>query len=357
MARAIWTGSVAFGLVNVPVKLYAATEAKDIRFHQFQKDTGKRVHNRRVAEGTDDEVPYDDIVKGYEAHKGEFVIVTPEELEAVAPGASRTIDIEDFVELADVDPVFFERSYYLGPADKGAAPTYRLLLDAMADTGKAAIGRFVMRTKEYLAAIRPGEGALVLETLYFDDEIRDAADVVGDVPKAKVGEREMRIARQLIDSMATDWDPSRYQDTYRERVLDLLERKAEGEEVVLEEPKPRGRVLDLMAALEQSLESARQGGRASASTGSADASRSGRGRSARTASKTTRTRADGSAKRGKKTAGEKRSGATNGRKPSRARDYGSWPKRRLDDEARRLDIPGRSKMDREALVEALQRAS
>ncbi|HEY7136167.1 MAG TPA: Ku protein [Acidimicrobiia bacterium] len=356
MARAIWTGSVAFGLVNVPVKLYAATEARDIRFHQFQKDTGKRVHNRRVAEGTDDEVAYDDIVKGYEAHKGEFVIVTPEELEGVAPGASRTIDIEDFVELADVDPVFFERSYYLGPADKGAAPTYRLLLDAMADTGKAAIGRFVMRTKEYLAAIRPGDGVLVLETLYFADEIRDRADVVGDVPKAKVGEREVRIARQLVDSMATEWDPSRYRDTYRERVLDLLERKAEGEEIVLEEPQPRARVLDLMSALEQSLESARQGGRASASTGSSGA-RSGRGRTARSASKGTRTTGSGSATRNAKAAGQKRSGAASTGKRSRTRDYSSWPKRRLDDEARRLDIPGRSKMDREELVEALQRAS
>jgi DNA end-binding protein Ku len=172
-----------------------------------------------------------------------------------------------------------------------------------------------------------------------------------------VGEREMRIARQLIDSMATDWDPSRYHDTYRERVLDLLERKAEGEEIVLEEPKPQGRVLDLMAALEQSLESARQGGRAGASTGSAAASRSGRGRTARTASKTTRARAAGSATRNQKTAGEKRSGAAKGRKRAQTRDYGSWPKRRLDDEARRLDIPGRSKMDREELVEALQRAS
>lgn len=319
--RAIWTGSVTFGLVNVPVKLYTATQQKDVRFHQFQKDTGKRVHNKRVAEGSDDEVAYDDIVKGYEVHKGEFVIVTPDELEAVAPGRSSTIDIEDFVDLADIDPMYYERTYYVGPANDAAARTYRLLVDAMADTGKAAVGRFVMRTKEYLAVLRADDGLLVLETLFFADEIRDAHDVVGPVKRAKVGDREQRIARQLIDSMATEWDPTRYADTYRERVLDLIERKASGEEVVVTAPEERAPVLDLMAALEQSLDAARQGKKPAGSTNAKTAKASSNG------------------------------------KTKRAADYGSWSRSKLEDEARKRDIPGRSKMNKDELVDALQRAS
>ncbi|HZR11699.1 MAG TPA: Ku protein [Acidimicrobiia bacterium] len=313
-SRAIWSGSITFGLVNVPVKLYTATQPKDVRFHQFEKGSGKRVHNKRVAEGTDKEVAYDDIVKGYEVHKGEFVIVTPDELEAVAPGRSSTIDIEDFVDLTDIDPIYYERTYYVGPANDAAARTYRLLVDAMADTGKAAIGRFVMRTKEYLAALRADGGLLVLETLFFADEIRDARDAVGAVKRAKVGDRELRIARQLIDSMATEWDPTRYADTYRERVLDLIERKAKGEEIVVSEPEQRAPVLDLMAALEQSLDAAREG-------------------------KKTKEGAASNGSRGKKT------------------DYDGWSRAQLEDEARKRDIPGRSKMNKDELVDALRRAS
>ncbi|MBV8950466.1 MAG: Ku protein [Actinobacteria bacterium] len=334
MARAIWTGSITFGLVNVPVKLYTATEEKDVRFHQFQRQSNRRVHNKRVAEGSDKDVAYDDIVKGYEARKGEFVIVTPDELEAIAPGRSRTIDIEDFVELRDIDPVYFNRAYYVGPADDAAGRTYRLLVGAMNDTGKAAIGRFVMRTKEYLAAIRPtASNYLVLETLYFADEVRDPASVVGALPKARVGERELTIARQLIESMASGWDPKRYADTYRERVLDLVERKAKGEEIVTEEPEERAPVLDLMAALEQSLESARQHGGARSSGAK---------------------RAPVGAKAGGKTTGRKAAPS----KRTRAKDdYDDWPRRRLEDEARRRDIPGRSKMNRDELVQALRKAS
>jgi DNA end-binding protein Ku len=324
MARAIWTGSITFGLVNVPVKLYTATEEKDVRFHQFQKQSKRRVQNKRVAEGTEKEVKYEDIVKGYEARKGQFVIVTPEELEAIAPGRTRAIDIEDFVELRDIDPIYFARAYYLGPADDAAARTYKLLVEAMNDTGKAAIGRFVMRTKEYLAAIRPSGEYLVLETLYFADEVRDPASVVGRLPNVKVGSRERTIARQLIESMVSEWDPKRYADTYRERVLDMIERKAQGEEIVTEEPRRQAPVLDLMAALEQSLESARQRG-----SGGRSSTRSS-------------TRARGSG----------------GRKQTRAaNDYGDWSRSRLAEEARKRDIPGRSKMSRDELVRALRKAS
>ena len=319
MARAVWTGSITFGLVNVPVKLYTATEEKDVRFHQFQRQSKRRVHNKRVAEGSESEVPYEDIVKGYEVNKGEFVIVTPEELEAVAPGRTRTIDIEDFVDLSDIDPIYFARAYYLGPADDAAARTYRLLVEAMGDTGKAGIGRFVLRSKEYLAAVRPSNGILVLETLFFADEIRDPAAVIGPLRQAKVGERELTIARQLIESMATDWDPKRYADTYRERVLDLVERKAQGEEIVAEQPETRAPVLDLMAALEQSLASARQGRRQTSS------------------------------RRGQKPTGPRSRRRTN--------DYEGWSRSRLVDEARKRDIAGRSKMSRDELVEALRQAS
>jgi len=327
MARAVWTGSITFGLVNVPVKLYTATEEKDVRFHQFQRQSKRRVHNKRVAEGSESEVPYEDIVKGYEVNKGEFVIVTPEELEAVAPGRTRTIDIEDFVDLSDIDPIYFARAYYLGPADDAAVRTYRLLVEAMGDTGKAGIGRFVLRSKEYLAAVRPSNGILVLETLFFADEIRDPAAVIGPLPRAKVGERELTIARQLIESMATDWDPKRYADTYRERVLDLVERKAQGEEIVAEQPETRAPVLDLMAALEQSLASARQG----------------RAPSARQGSRQTSSRR-----------GQKRNGPRSRR---RTNDYEGWSRSRLVDEARKRDIAGRSKMSRDELVEALRQAS
>jgi DNA end-binding protein Ku len=324
MARAIWTGSITFGLVNVPVKLYTATEEKDVRFHQFQKQSKRRVQNKRVAEGTEKEVRYEDIVKGYEAKKGQFVIVTPEELEAIAPGRTRAIDIEDFVELRDIDPIYFARAYYLGPADDAAARTYKLLVEAMNDTGKAAIGRFVMRTKEYLTAVRPSGEYLVLETLYFADEVRDPASVVGRLPNVKVGSRELTIARQLIESMVSEWDPKRYADTYRARVLDLIERKAQGEEIVTEEPRRQAPVLDLMAALEQSLESARQRG-----SGGRSPTRSS-------------TRARGSG----------------GRKQTRAaNDYADWSRSQLAEEARKRDIPGRSKMSRNELVRALRKAS
>jgi DNA end-binding protein Ku len=327
MARAVWTGSITFGLVNVPVKLYTATEEKDVRFHQFQRQSKRRVHNKRVAEGSESEVPYEDIVKGYEVNKGEFVIVTPEELEAVAPGRTRTIDIEDFVDLSDIDPIYFARAYYLGPADDAAARTYRLLVEAMGDTGKAGIGRFVLRSKEYLAAVRPSNGILVLETLFFADEIRDPAAVIGPLRQAKVGERELTIARQLIESMATDWDPKRYADTYRERVLDLVERKAQGEEIVAEQPETRAPVLDLMAALEQSLASARQGRPPSARQG----------------------RRQTSSRRGQRPSGPRSRRRTN--------DYEGWSRSRLVDEARKRDIAGRSKMSRDELVEALRQAS
>ena len=258
MPRAIWSGSIGFGLVNVPVKLYSAVEEKGIHFNQFQEGTKTRVRNKRVNEKTGKEVAYDKVVKGYETSKGKYVMLTPEELESVEPGKTRTIDIEDFVDLDEVDPIFFDTTYYLAPADDAAKRPYALLLDAMQRANKVAIGRFVMRTKQYLACIRPMDGALALETMHFADEVRNAKDLDNIPGRLKLTDKERRVAKQLLDSLASEWDPDKYEDTYRDAVLDLIKRKGKGEEIELERPEvDEGKVVDLMAALEASVKEAR----------------------------------------------------------------------------------------------------
>jgi DNA end-binding protein Ku len=257
---ALWTGTISFGLVTVPVRAVSATKSRDVRFNQLEGATGARIRYRRVSEQTGDEVPNDRIVKGYEIAPGQYVTITDDEMRALAPKASRTIDIEDFVDLDDIDPVFFEQPYYLAP-DPNALKPYRLLLDAMTELRKVAIGRFVMRSKEHLVAIRPVDGLLCLETMRYADEIVPAAEIVppleeGHEPTA----RELEMARQLVSSLATEFDPSRYQDTYREELLGLIERKAAGEEIVARPAaEETGKVLDLMAALEASLARAATG--------------------------------------------------------------------------------------------------
>ena len=252
MPRSIWNGSIAFGLVNVPVRLYSATESKQVQFHQFEKGTKKRIEYRRVTTGTKHEVDYDDIVKGYEVSKGKYVTITPEELESVEPGRSRTLDIEDFVLLEEIDPVYFDKSYYLEPVD-GAEKAYALLVEAMSETGRVAVGRFVMRTKQYLATVRPTGDVLVLETMFFGDEVRDPKDL--KVPtRVKVPPKEKRIATQLIESLTVPFDPDAYKDTYRSRVLGLIRRKAKGQEIEVKPREKAADVVDLMAALEASLQ-------------------------------------------------------------------------------------------------------
>jgi DNA end-binding protein Ku len=258
MPRAIWSGSIGFGLVNVPVKLYSAVEEKGIHFHQFQEGTQSRVRNKRVNEKTGKEVPYEKLVKGYETSKGKYVMLTPEELESVEPGKTRTIDIEDFVDLDEVDPIYFDSTYYLAPADDAAKRPYALLLDAMDRANKVAIGRFVMRTKQYLSCIRPMDGVLALETMHFADEIRDAKDLDNLPGRLKLTDKERRIAKQLLDSLASEWEPDKYEDTYRDAVLQLIKRKGKGQEIDIERPEPdEGKVVDLMAALEASVKEAR----------------------------------------------------------------------------------------------------
>ncbi len=254
MPSAIWTGSISFGLVTVPVRLVSATRSQDVRFHQLEAETGARIRYRRVSEQTGEEVPNDQIVKGYELEPGRYVVLEADELAALKPKASRQIEIEDFVDLSEIDPIYFEQPYYLVP-DKDAAKAYRLLTDVMEDEAKVAVGRFVLRSKEALVAIRPVDGVLCLETMRYADEVL-AADREQPIaePAAEPTERELEMARQLVQSLAGTFDPEKYRDEYREEVLALIDRKAAGEEIVAPAaPEEPAKVLDLMAALEASL--------------------------------------------------------------------------------------------------------
>jgi DNA end-binding protein Ku len=254
MPRAIWNGAISFGLVNVPVQLFSAIEEKDVHFHQMTR-SGHRIRYKRVDEKTGREVDYDDIDKGYELSKGHFVVVDPEELEAATPEQTRRIDIEEFVDLAEIDPIYYESTYYVAPRKEGGADkAYALLRDAMTRTDKVAIGRFVLRTKQYLVAIRARDDMLLLETMYFADEVRNPKDI--DTPaKLRGNTKELKIAEQLIDSLTVEFDPKRYKDTYRAEILELIKRKAKGETIAVEEPEePKAEVVDLVEALRASLD-------------------------------------------------------------------------------------------------------
>ena len=213
MPRSMWSGAISFGLVNVPVKLYSAVSRKTVRFHQLNAKTGHRIAQKRVDSVTNEEVPYEDIVKGYELTKERYVVITPEELEALDPEKTRTIDIEDFVDLEDIDPIYYDHPYYLVP-DKGAAKAYGLLLQAMQESEKVAIARVVIRSKEQLVAIRPAPGGvLTMETMIFADEVvpTDDIDELPGAKELKVSEREVKMAQQLIDSLSSDFEPEKYQ--------------------------------------------------------------------------------------------------------------------------------------------------
>jgi DNA end-binding protein Ku len=260
MARAIWSGTISFGLLNVPVKLYSAVSRKTIRFNELRESDNSRVRHKRVAEGTDEEVSYDEIIKGYEITKGQYVTFTRDELSELDPAKTRTIDIQDFVDIGDIDPIFFESPYYLGPAD-GADKAYSLLAKAMESSGRAAIARFVLRNRESLAAIRARNGVLTMTTMRFADEVvaPDELDDVLPQEAPKVQKREQEMAEALIDSLSSDFDPTQYKDEYREDLLAMIERKAEGKDIVQtesEEPEPT-KAPDLMAALEESIAAVR----------------------------------------------------------------------------------------------------
>jgi len=316
MARSIWTGSVSFGLVNVPVGLYSATQDHDVHFHQFEKGTSARIRNRRVNEETGEEVEYDDIVKGAEVDDGTYVQLTPEELESVEPGPSRTIDITDFVEAAEIDPVYYQKSYYLAPSGDEGAKAYHLLVKAMDQAGRIGIATFVMRGKEYLAAIRPANGVLVLETMYFADEVRDPRKEIDRLPaKARVSSKDVDMAVRLVEAMSAKWNPKNYRDTYTERVEQLVEAKKNNREVVQEstEAEASDKVTSLLEALEASFE------------------------------------------------GGKKHRPGNRRRAGKIQTKAAGPeymsKSELDAVAKELDIKGRSKMSKKDLITEIEKAS
>src|SRR4051795_5717747 len=256
MARAIWSGSISFGLLNVPVKLYSAVARRSISLREIRESDGVRIRHRRVAEGTDEEVPYEKIQKAFEVTSGNYVPISKDELAKMAPKKSRAIEVQDFVDLGEIDPIYFDSPYYLGPAD-GAEKAYSLLASAMESSGKVAISRFVFRNKEHLAALRTDRGILTLTTMRFADEVVPASELEEVLPdKApKVAKKEQQMAEQLIESLSADFDPEAYRDEYREQLLGLIERKAEGKEIVASEAEaPKAtKAPDLMAALEESI--------------------------------------------------------------------------------------------------------
>jgi DNA end-binding protein Ku len=259
MPRSIWTGAISFGLVTVPVKLYSAVQRKTVRFNQLNAKTGARIAQKRVDPSTGEEVPFEDLVKGYELSPDRYVVIEPAELDALDPKGTRTIDILDFVEEAEIDPIFYDHPYYLAPGAGGAKP-YRLLLDAMRETGKVAIAKVVIRSKESLVALRPSGDVLEMSTMLFADEVVDPRriDDIPDADDIDTNDRELAIAKQLVESLAAGWEPDKYRDEYRERVLELIEKKAAGEEIAVQpEAEEAAPVPDLMSALKASLDAVR----------------------------------------------------------------------------------------------------
>jgi DNA end-binding protein Ku len=256
MARAIWKGSISFGLVNIPIALYPATRREELKFRLLRKGDLSPVNYKRVAKKDGKEVPWDQIVKGYEYEKGKYVVLKDEDFERVDLEATQTVDIQDFVHQEEIDPIFFYKPYYLEP-QKGGDKAYVLLRDALKDSGKVGIAKVVIKTREYLAGVKPGDGVLVLELMHFADELADPGKL--HIPKKiEVGKREMNMAKSLIDSMSSKWNPEKYQDDYRQALMEVIEEKVEAGGKEIEEkpkkaPKPT-KVIDLVSVLQKSLE-------------------------------------------------------------------------------------------------------
>ncbi|HEX6166143.1 MAG TPA: Ku protein [Acidimicrobiales bacterium] len=257
MPRAMWSGAISFGLVNIPIKLFTAVNRKSVSFNQIDTRTGSRIQYRKVSAADGEEVPAEQIAKGYQLGSGEYVLIGDDELAALDPVASRSIDIEQFVDLDEIDPLYYDSAYYVAP-DKAARKPYALLTRAMEEEGKVAIARFVMRSKQYLAALRPKDGVLVMSTMVYADELNDPTQLVDDLDDVDVSPKELTMATQLIESLTEPFEPEKFEDTHRNQVLDLIDRKAAGEEVVAApEPAAEDKVVDLMAALEASVRDAK----------------------------------------------------------------------------------------------------
>lgn len=324
--RPVWQGALSFGLVNVPVRMYKAVEDHAVHFTQFQRGTRDRIRYRRVNERTGDEVSYDDIVRGREVGDDEYVLVEQEELDEIAPGRSRSLEVESFVDLEEVDPLFFDRAYWLAPAKEEAQRPYVLLLDALSSRDKAAVAKFVFHGREHLALARAGDGVIVLNTLHYAAEVRNADDVPQLPAKAKTNQKELDLAVKLIDAMTEPWKPDEFRDTYRERVEELIEAKRAGNTVTpAAEPEQPTKVVDLMEALANSVRSSRKP-RSSDSSGSSDSSDS---------------------------SGSRKSRSSGGSK-SNTRDLSGLSKTELQKLAKERDVKGRSKMSRADLEAALK---
>lgn len=260
MPRPIWSGAISFGLVSVPVKLFSAVNRKSVHFNQIDSRTGSRIKYQKVSAADGAEVPGEAIVKGYELPSGQYVLIDDAELGGLDPEASRTIEIEEFVDLEEIDPIFYDNAYYVAP-DKATVKPYALLARAMEETGKVGVARFVMRSKQYLCAVRPKDGMLLMSTMVYADEVNEPADIkeLDAVAEIEVTDKELTMAKQLVESLAADFEPGQYEDTYRTKVLELIERKAAGETGLVEVPEVESgeKVVDLMAALEASVAAAK----------------------------------------------------------------------------------------------------
>ena len=249
--KSIWNGTISFGLAHVPVKLYSATESKTVHFNEVHVSDGARIEHKRVCSKDGKEVPYEDVVKGYEVSEDEFVVLDKDEVAAAAGARGKVIEIEEFVPEGEIDPIFFEKTYYVGSRDE--TEPYRVFQAALERAGRVGIGRFTFHNREYLAAVRNLDGALALHTMRFHDEIVHAKELDPPKPSKGPAKREVDMAGQLVKSLHRKFDPSDYEDTYREAVLDLIKRKAKGEELTPDEPEPEEETSDLAAALQASL--------------------------------------------------------------------------------------------------------
>jgi DNA end-binding protein Ku len=255
MPRSIWNGTISFGLAHVPVKLYTATESKTVSFHEVHLSDGARIQHRRICSREDKEVPYKEVVRGFEVSEDEYVVLERDEIKAAAGARGKVVDIEEFVPEEAIDPVFYERTYYVGCRDDGEA--YRVFHEALKRTERVAIGRFTFHDREYLAAVRSLDGVLALHTMRFHDELVEPRDLDVSIPRKGPTKQEARMAEQLVDTLHTKFDPTKYKDTYREAVLDLIDRKAKGKKIERPEIEPREETSDLAAALEASLKARR----------------------------------------------------------------------------------------------------
>jgi DNA end-binding protein Ku len=355
VARAIWTGSLSFGLVSIPVGLYSATEDKAIHFNQFQEGTTDRIRNKRVNERTGVEVDYADIVKGYDIGGGEYVIVKPEELEAVEPGPTRTIEIVDFVDLESIDPIYYKTTYYLAPQGPDAQRAYELLRQSMGASKKIGIATFVMRSKQHLVAVRPEDKVLALETMFFADEVRDPSREIGSLPgDLTFKPREIDTAKLLIDSMSAEWNPENYADTYRARVEELIDAKRQGETIVTDgESRQPAPVVDLMDALQASVEAARHHRPGNAKVSPLVPATASKTKAAPKAKPTSKAAASTSTPPTKRQA----RGRTGPPAKTSTDELSALSKAELAKRAATLGIEGRSKMTRDELESALAAAT